>query len=697
MLLKRGASNMPAAVVSAVLLTAIELGAKVVLGELALGKITLGLIAKTFVKHLIISALLGAANKSRQPDLVSESQQRKQAVRSSVSPRKIVYGRARLGGVLAYAGSTGSTNEYLHLVMPLHHGEIDAVEAVYLNDLESTDARFAGLVRVNVHLGASDQAADADLILESADWSAEHRLRSIGYLYIRLKYDPTAFPTGIPNPSAVLRGRKVYDPRTGATVWSPNPALCILDYLIGTVPTATGPEPIGIGADLASEIDMDTFVSAAHICDEPVPLAAGGAHARYTCDGIVSMDASPAAVMEQLLTCCAGTLIYTSGRYRLFVGAATPATRTITADMLRGDVRYRPLGSKRDSTNGVKGTYIDPLNAYEAADFPAQLVAQYVTEDGGEDRWLDLALPYTVDGVRAQRLARQFLERGRRSGELELACNFSALGVSVWDCVRVDIPLLGLTADKWRVKGWTFADAGGIDIQLQEESDESYLWLTSDEVTPVAIPRPTMVRANEVEPPTAVSVNSASYITPEGAAVGVLAVEWAAAADAFVSGYEIERSETGLDAWQSAAVVGKVTSASLPFVEIGQAYDVRIRSVRGGGAVSEWVQVNNIMASGDTIAPSAPTGVVASALTAAIKIDWINPADSDFRLSRLYRHTSNDSGAASAIADVYGLPSQAATHTDAVSTGQTRHYWIKARDQSGNLSVFSAGVNATAS
>jgi hypothetical protein len=206
-----------------------------------------------------------------------------------------------------------------------------------------------------------------------------------------------------------------------------------------------------------------------------------------------------------------------------------------------------------------------------------------------------------------------------------------------------------------------------------------------------------MVRSNEVGPPTNVTVSSASYITPEGSAVGGLLVEWTAAADAFVSGYEIQSSTTGDGEWQSGAVVGNVTSAQVSLLAVGAAYDIRIRSARAGGALSAWVTVANTTVSGDASAPAAPSAVSATGLSASIKIDWTDPVDDDFRLARLYRHTSNDSGAATAIADVYGLPGQAGTYTDSVASGQTRYYWLKARDMSGNLSVFSSGVSATAS
>jgi hypothetical protein len=164
-----------------------------------------------------------------------------------------------------------------------------------------------------------------------------------------------------------------------------------------------------------------------------------------------------------------------------------------------------------------------------------------------------------------------------------------------------------------------------------------------------------------------------------------------------VTGYEIQVSTAGDDSWQAGAAVGTVTAASILFLTVGQAYDVRIRSVRSGGAVSEWVEDDNITVQGDASSPAAPSGVAATGGASSITVDWVNPADSDLRLCRLYRHTSNDSSAASAISDVYGLPSQAGTYTDSVTTGQTRYYWIKARDMSGNLSIFSSGVSATAS
>ena len=86
-------------------------------------------------------------------------------------------------------------------------------------------------LRINKHLGTTNQAADADLVAEDSAWSTEHRARGVAYIYIRAEFDTSVFPQGLPTFSAIVKGKKVYDPRTSTTAWSANAALCLRDYL----------------------------------------------------------------------------------------------------------------------------------------------------------------------------------------------------------------------------------------------------------------------------------------------------------------------------------------------------------------------------------------------------------------------------------------------------------------------------------
>ena len=234
---------------------------------------TWALFGKLFVGNLVLGALNGALNKPKKQNFQAEARDRLHVVRSSIEPRRVIYGEAAVSGPLAYAESTGSNKEYLHLVIPLAGHEVEAIGDVYLNDerigaLDGsgnvTTGRFSGSVRVKKHLGTAAQTADADLVAESAGlWTTDHRLQGVAYLYIRLKYSAETFPNGIPNIQAVVRGKKLYDPRDAGTRWSDNWALIVRDYLTSDH---------GLGCD-ASEVDDTLVAAAANAADEWVTMA----------------------------------------------------------------------------------------------------------------------------------------------------------------------------------------------------------------------------------------------------------------------------------------------------------------------------------------------------------------------------------------------------------------------------------------
>ena len=69
---------------------------------------------------------------------------------------------------------------------------------------------------VNVHTGADDQAYDNLLTGANAGWTSTHRLRGVAYVAIKLKWDADVF-SGVPEITALVNGRKVYDPRKDST------------------------------------------------------------------------------------------------------------------------------------------------------------------------------------------------------------------------------------------------------------------------------------------------------------------------------------------------------------------------------------------------------------------------------------------------------------------------------------------------
>ncbi|HEU4855299.1 MAG TPA: hypothetical protein VFS89_08450 [Nitrosospira sp.] len=115
-------------------------------------------------------------------------------------------------------------------------------------------------VRVKKHLGAPGQTADASLLAEVPEkWKATATLSGFTYTVIRLDLRQAEFQGGVPEINVLMKGRKLYDPRTGLTQWSANPALVAYDYLTS--------EMCGVPA---SDIPVAHYIAAANVCDEQI-------------------------------------------------------------------------------------------------------------------------------------------------------------------------------------------------------------------------------------------------------------------------------------------------------------------------------------------------------------------------------------------------------------------------------------------
>ena len=159
---------------------------------------------------------------------------------------EIIYGRTMVGGTRTYAEAT-SSGKYLHLIHVLSYTEVADIEEIRIDgnvvplDVDgNATGKYAGYVRVKKHFGAWNQAADADLVAESALWTTNHRNAGLANVYIRLQWNAELFSSD-PQITAVVKGRKIYDQRDPAQdpnnpetwLWSDNPVLCIQDVMRG--------------------------------------------------------------------------------------------------------------------------------------------------------------------------------------------------------------------------------------------------------------------------------------------------------------------------------------------------------------------------------------------------------------------------------------------------------------------------------
>ena len=445
---------------------------------------------------------------------------------------RVIYGETVVSGTVLAKVLSGPNNEYLHILIGLAGHEIESVSDVWLGDTLSTDARFTGYARLLYYTGAADQAASPELLAEVPVWTADHRLRGIAYLYVRLKWNANVWVSGVPNIKAKVKGRKVYDPRTGTTAWSANGALCRLDHLIGTRPLASGTLPIGIGATL-SEVDEPSWCTAATIADEDVPLAAGGTQNRYVCNGSFATDQRPIDVAGDLASATGGIqTVYRQGKYYGYVAAYEAPVLELDADDLRGELSISARPSRRDLFNTVTGSFVDKNNFYQPTPFPEVSNAAYLAEDG-ERLVKDIVLPYTDDFAMAQRLAKIVLERGRRATSIKFPGKLTVLPTAAHETLMLTIAQLGYDAEVFRITDWTLAEDGGIDLVLLIESADLYAW-DAEEQALAAPPDVGSDAGKVVDPPGNFTVVDETVTEADGSQTSYLHLSWDAPTDIFV-------------------------------------------------------------------------------------------------------------------------------------------------------------------
>jgi len=612
-------------------------------------------------------------------------------VREPASTRKLVYGRTRVGGSIVYLDSTGTDNEYMHMVIAVAGHVIDGYEEVWFNDEKIWDGgSFVGSWATYVHLGLYDgtqTAADSTLVTASTQWTSNHKLLDTAYIYVRLKYDAEQFANGLPNISAVVRGKKVYNPANSTTAFSQNPALIVRDYLLDS--------KYGLAED-AANINAASVSTAQILCDQDVSLSAGGTQKRYVCDGVIDTGNSREANIESLLSSMAGRLIHSGGEYFISGSAYVTPTVTIDESVLVGAISTQTKQSRRSIYNGVKGVFLSEEDNYILADYPAQISSTYSSADG-DPIYLDMPLPTTTNNVRAQRIAKLALLQSRQQTQVTLPCNLAALKFKAGDTIMVTNAKIGWSAKVFQVTGYNFALGGDgsiiVNVEAIETASEIYDWTSSDEEDYLSGGEVSLYDGRTVAAPTEFDGTASTATNLDGTIAPQIVSTWTASADAFVIKYDYQWS-TDNSNWNSFDVEGTQFTIS---PTIGAAtYYTRVRAVNELGVRSAFVTAN-VTAIGDTTAPAVVSSPSATGGQGSITLAWTNPADKDFSNAEIYRSTTTD-GTYTAIASVSGGYGQASSFVNGSLSDSTQYFYkIKSVDYSGNKSAFTAIVNATTS
>ena len=633
---------------------------------------------------------------------------------SNIEQIPVIYGERRVGGVRVFVSTDGvyktvsgntnwhskyhpdtdtydevtgtPTNDYLYIALVLAEGEVESVTDLYIDDLPSTDAKYSGLVSWDVFIGTDNQTMPDTALLREANefWTADHRLRGVAFLGVRLKWDEEAF-AGVPDITAVVKGRKLYDPRTTTTVWSDNPALCIRDYLTNT--------RYGKGLPV-SAIDDVAIAAAANACDESVTLYDGGGSGKlFTTNVVLDTSKSLFDNLNILLLGCRGFLPYSQGQYRLKIDGSRSSEFTFTTDTIIGGIAIKGE-SKEDKFNRVTVKFPNPDANWQpdTAIWPPSGSTEettYLAEDGGVLLHEEIELDAITNYYQARDLARVILLRSRNAITCAIKTTSEALQLEVADVVSITHPTPGWTAKPFQVVGMQLAEDGTVDLALLEYDSTIYTWEEGTEQT--AYPDTSLPDPFTVGTVSNITITETTTLGEDGTVIPTGLIQWDASYDNLVNNYELQYKLTSEADSEFKSLLSSLNKYEFYNAEVGVSVTIRIRAINSlnvkGAFTTATFTIN-----GDTTAPNAPTGLVATAGINNIRLDWTNPSAKDLKIIDVYRHTSNSSGAASKIASI-----NSESFVDQnIAADTTYYYWLKAADYSENVSGFSGVASASA-
>jgi hypothetical protein len=645
----------------------------------------------TFLGTFLVRAAIGIALNALTPKPKTQGTNRGYQVttRGSALDHQIIYGRMRVGGVVVFDKTTGVNNRYLHRVIAFSGHEIESFDEIYINDevvtLDSngfvtSPTKYNQIIRINEHLGSPDQLADQDLVDETAGlpeeedkWTNEHRLRGISYLYIRMDFNQNAFPNGVPDITATIKGKKVYDPRTDTTAWSDNPALCLRDYLT---------EGYGLN-EATANIDDDLVITTANVCDQTDTL---NSEKRYTCNGAFVTQITPFDILNDLLTSMGGLLWYSQGQWRMKPAYYVAPTVSFNEDDLRSSISVKTRQSRRDNYNTVRGTFRGEESNWQVTDYPEVTNIVFVDADNGQESVIDLDLPFTDNAEEARRIARISLERNRQQLTVSAAFGLRAFQVQTGDIVQLSVERFGWTNKEFEVTAWTFGLVEGQDLQVQmtlreisesvfDEVDDGEVYERDNTTLPSPFDVPTLGI------PTGDIVTTIRIVREK--ITEVISINVSTARSAEVDYIEVQYKERGAADWIGLGS-GPLGRYELVDPEPGS-YVFRARAINTFGVKGDWTESSGVQTAGSAEPPSDVDNLFYEINEKTTTLEWDAVSDLDLSYYRV-RHAVETTGAtwANSTTAVDKVPRPG---TSVALPSRPGSYMIKAYDKTGLASL----------
>lgn len=613
------------------------------------------------------------------PDIEQSAQTVLVNKNSNIAPIPVIYGQRKVGGTRVFVETSGSENKYLYIALVLCEGEVEEIGDIYINDELLTGSKYAPYVTIDKKLGTDSQTASSTLTA-APSWTSTDTLSGIAYLGIRLEFNQDVF-SSIPTINAVVKGRKVYDPRTSTTIWSSNPAICLRDFLINS----------RYGKGLATSLIDDTaFIAAANACDTDVTNYDGSGQTvkRFSCNMVLDTGQTIFNNVKIFLSGMQGMMPYQNGTYRLILEDDYSSTFAFDTDNIISGFSAKGSDKSR-KYNKVTAKFVNPDANWQAdaviwPDADSSDYTTFLSEDNNIPLETEINLNGVTNYYQARNIAKTLCLSSRKAGlQISFVATADALKCAVGDIVTVTHPTPAWSSKEFRVVALSINYDATVNVSLAEHNAAIYPWV-SDKEEPASfssnLPDPLTVTAPNLTVSDEVRVHNEEAIS--------FLIANVSTTDQFAERFEVQSRLEGETLFVTMGQAGGGQFEQVN-IEDGRIYTVRARVINSLGVRSDWTTVDHQVV-GKTAPPSDVTGLTGNLIGNQYFLTWTAVTDADLSHYRV-RFASADASQTYQNA-VSLVPKVSRPATSVFVPARNGTYFVKAVDKLGLASENPATV-----
>lgn len=665
-------------------------------GSLGIGVAASATLANAAIAGIVLGGLSALGGLLQTGPQAPKAETASTTVKQARPPRVSAYGITRLYGsyILYEADPNGQAID----VYAVHDGRMDGFVRLYLNDdavtlsggivNEMPDERYKFNV-ISFHM-TNGSTPGAGLPVVSffipSIWTPDHRGDGIvlmGLICAPVKAEDflKVYPNGVPVPSMVARWQRcpdLYDSDPtdeSRWTWTENVTRQLAHYLLVR-------ENVDYATKIAPALDM--WREAQSVCDEAIPLKAGGTEPRYRSCISHQHTARHAEVKSTFLNTMDGWMATRSdGAIAIYAGKYYTPTVSIGPEHIIS-YDWNGVGVDDDeATNEIVCSYISSAHDYNSVECDAWRDEDDIAQRG---QILSSSLEIqTPSWGQVRRLAKRQMGRNNALYRGSVTTNTSGRIARGQRYINLHLEESGTVFYSGPVEITAVTrniNTGGITFSWVSVSPNIDAWNAATEEGDPA------VKGDRIapQPLTTPTVDSAvAEIGDDGSSARIrilvdgfdrLDITWYARWRVTTDTTWNEQQYSDIDPGPSAELLTTL-------VPLNVGIDVAVKYSIGDGRQSDWSPTVTVSTSTADLAPAPPSGFSVTPGTGEATANWTNPTSAGFTDIRLYRNTVNNFGTATLVTTKAGAQGALDSYLDTPLTAGSYYYFIVARNATG--------------